>query len=147
LPLRANGMDGALGDQRLDDNGTTLATQLTAAVDDALGTGDVAAALRVWQELYGPTLGTGRWERAVEAGDAFLRIARALGSPVHSMARARDLYMSALAGASGAGSVDGVLRIAAAFADLGDDEIVTHALRIARRLAGSDTEPALPGRC
>jgi predicted nucleic acid-binding protein len=51
--------------------------------------------------------------------------------------------MSALFRASGAGSLDGVLRIASAFVDLGDDEIVTHALRIARRLAGSGTEPEL----
>jgi hypothetical protein len=135
-------MNGALGDRRVDDNGTTLTAQLTA-VDTALATGDVAAALRAWHELYGAMLGTRRWEGFAEAGDAFLRIARALGSPARGMARARDLYMSALFRASGAGSLDGVLRLASAFVDLGDDEIVTHALRIARRLAGSGTEPKL----
>jgi hypothetical protein len=136
------GMSGALGDRSLDDNGVTLATQLTA-VDTALATGDVAAALRAWHDLYGATLETRRWEGFAEAGDAFLRIARALGSPAQGMARARDLYMSALFRASGAGSLDGVLRLASAFVELGDDEIATHALRIARRLAGSGTEPGL----
>jgi hypothetical protein len=142
VAFSSRSMNGALGDRRLDDTGTTLATQLTA-VDTALATGDVAAALRAWHEVYSATLGTRRWEGFAEAGDAFLRIARALGSPAQGMARARDLYMSALFRASGAGSLDGVLRLASAFVDLGDDEIVTHALRIARRLAGSDTEPEL----
>jgi hypothetical protein len=142
VAFSSRGMNGALGDRRLDLNGATLATQLTA-VDTALATGDVAAALRAWHELYSTTLGTRRWEGFAEAGDAFLRIARALGSPAQGMARARDLYMSALFRASGAGSLDGVLRLASAFVDLGDDEIVTHALRIARRLAGSGTEPDL----
>jgi hypothetical protein len=117
-------MNGALGDRRPDDNGTTLTAQLTA-VDTALATGDVAAALRASHELYGATFGACRWEGFAEAGDAFLRIARALGSPARGMARARDLYMSALVRAGGAGSLDGVLRIASAFVELGDDEIVT----------------------
>jgi hypothetical protein len=62
---------------------------------------------------------------------ARVRIARASGSPAGVISRARDLYLSALFRASSAGSLDGVLRIASALAELGDDEVVTHSLRIA----------------
>ena len=60
--------------------------------------------------------------------------------------RARDLYLSALFRASGAGSLDGVLRLASAFVELGDDEVVTHSLRIARRLAGANPDPEIRAR-
>jgi hypothetical protein len=132
-------MDGVLGDQRLDETGPTLTSPLTA-VDAALATGDVAAALRAWHDAYDTTMHGLRWEGFAEAGDAYLRIARALGSPTSAVAQARDLYLSALLRASGTGSLDGVLRLASAFADLGDDENVTRSLRIARRLAGSEPE-------
>jgi hypothetical protein len=135
-------MDGRLGDRRLDENGATLTSALTA-VDTALATGDVPAALRAWHELYGTSLGSRRWEGFAEAGDAYLRIARALGSPAQGIARTRELYLSALVRASGAGSLDGVLRVASAFVELGDDEVVTHSLRIARRLAGFSPAPEL----
>jgi hypothetical protein len=135
-------MSGSRGDRHPDESGTTR-TALRTAVDRALAAGDLTGALRTWHELYGATLATRHWEGFAEAGDAFLRIARALGSPAHGLARARELYVSALFGASEAGSLDGVLCIASAFVELGDDEIATHALRIARRLAGSSAEPEL----
>ena len=122
-----------------------VTTHLTA-VDAALATGDVGAALRAWHAAYGATIGSRRWEGFAEAGDAYLRIARASGSPAGGISRARDLYLSALFRASGAGSLDGVLRIAAAFAELGDDEVVTNALRIARRLANANHSPELRQR-
>lgn len=105
------------------------------ALDAALAAGDLPTAVRAWQEAYGAT--GGRWEGFADAGDAYLRIARAAGSPADDISRARDLYLSALSRASGSGSLDGVLRLASAFVELGDDEIVTHSLRIARRLAAA----------
>ena len=132
-------MDDAPGDRRAEE------------IDAALATGDVTAALRAWHEAYGGMMGSRRWEGFADAGDAYLRIARASGSPSGRIARARDLYLSALLRASGSGSLDGVLRVAAAFAELGDDEVVTHSLRIARRLASDrlgrlpDTAGGLPG--
>lgn len=109
----------------------------------ALATGDVTGALRAWEETYGATLESRRWEGFADAGDAYLRIARASGSPSDGISRARDLYLSALLRASSSGSLDGVLRLASAFVDLGDDEVVTHSLRIARRLAGAHPRPGL----
>jgi hypothetical protein len=129
-------MTESTGDRHSHEDGAS-ATSPLAAIDTALAAGDVAAALHAWQEAYGGTLGSPRWEGVADAGDAYLRIARASGSPAGDIARARELYLSALFQASGAGSLDGVLRLALAFIDLGDDEIVTHSLRMARRLAAA----------
>ena len=127
-------------ERRGDEEGAMLSTHLRA-IDIALRDGDVRGALRAWNAAYGLALGSRRWETFAEAGDAYLRITRASGSPAGGISRARDLYLSALFRASGAGSLDGVLRIAAAFAELGDDEVVAHSLRIARRLASSNAQP------
>jgi hypothetical protein len=132
-------------DRRSDEEGAMLSTHLRT-IDVALAEGDVRGALRAWNAAYGLALGSRRWETFAEAGDAYLRITRASGSPAGGISRARDLYLSALFRASGAGSLDGVLRIAAAFAELGDDEVVAHSLRIARRLAGAAAQPELRER-
>jgi hypothetical protein len=138
-------MDDRLLDQHGGGDGPRLTPHI-AAVDAALASGDVAAALRAWHQAYGTILGSRRWEGFAEAGDAYLRIARASGSPAIGLARARDLYLSALFRASGAGSLDGVLRMASAFVELGDDEIVAHSLRIARRLAAGNPAAELQER-
>jgi hypothetical protein len=135
-------MDDQAGDRRSEGNGAMVTSDLTA-VDAALASGDVAAALRAWHEAYGAMMGSRRWEGFADAGDAYLRITRASGSPPGGLSRARDLYLSALFRASGSGSLDGVLRLASAFVELGDDEVVTHSLRIARRLAGGTVDPEL----
>jgi hypothetical protein len=136
--------DGSV-DRRVEEDGK-MVTALLTAVDAALAMGDVPAALRAWHEAYGAAMGSRRWEGYADAGDAYLRIARASGSPAGGIGRARDLYLSALFRASGSGSLEGVLRIASAFLELGDDEVVTHSLRIARRLAGANTRPDLRER-
>ena len=138
-------MDHDLNDLGAEQGGTSAALCLSA-VDAALAAGDVPGALRAWHEAYGAALGGRRWEGFAEAGDAYLRIARASGSPAGGISRARDLYLSALFRASGAGSLDGVLRLASAFVELGDDEVVTHSLRIARRLAGANPDPDVRAR-
>jgi hypothetical protein len=137
-------MDHEFPDRRAE-GGEAMTSSLTA-VDAALAAGDVPAALRAWHEAYGATMGSRRWEGFADAGDAYLRITRAGGSPAGGVSRARDLYLSALFRASGAGCLDGVLRLASAFVELGDDEVVAHSLRIARRLAGSNPQPELQAR-
>jgi hypothetical protein len=129
-------MDSASDDRRSGED----------TIGAALATGDVCGALRAWQEAYGAGLESRRWEAFAEAGDAYLRIARASGSRSEEISRARDLYLSALFRASGSGSLDGVLRLASAFVELGDDEVVTHSLRIARRLSGAHPRPELQER-
>jgi hypothetical protein len=138
-------MDDDPNDRGAQKGGASATLHLTA-VDVALAAGDVPGALRAWHEAYGEALGGRRWEGFAEAGDAYLRIARASGSPAGGILRARDLYLSALFRASGAGSLDGVLRLASAFVELGDDEVATHSLRIARRLAGANPDPDVRAR-
>jgi hypothetical protein len=138
-------MDDPPGDLGVREDGAPV-TPYLATVDAALARGDLAAAMRAWHGAYGATIGSRHWEGFLEAGDAYLRIARASGSPAGGISRARDLFLSALFRASGAGSLDGVLRIASAFAELGDDEVVTHSLRIARRLAGGNPDTELRER-
>ena len=115
-------------------------------VDAALAAGDVAAARSAWQVAYGAALGSRRWEGFADAADAYLRIGRASSAPDSAAPRARDLYLSALFRARDAGSLDGVLRIAAAFDNLGDRDVTVQALRMARRLAGSHPAPSVHER-
>lgn len=138
-------MDHEPRDGHTRENRAAVASHL-AGVDTALAAGDVPAALRAWHEAYGATLGTRRWEGFAEAGDAYLRIARASGSPAEDISRARDLYLSALFRASSSGSLEGVLRLASAFVELGDDEAAAHSLRIARRLAAAGGALEAPER-
>ena len=107
-----------------------------ATVDAALAAGDVPAALSAWHEAYGAALASRRWEGFADVGDAYLRIGHASSAPARAVPRARDLYLSALFRARDAGSLDGVLRIATAFAALGDHDVTVQALRMARRLPG-----------
>ncbi len=107
-----------------------------ATVDAALSAGDVTEALRAWHDTYAATVGSCSWQGLAEAAGAYLRIVRASGSPAVGISHARNLYLATLFRASSAGSLEGVLWTASAFVELGDDDIVTHSLRIARRLAG-----------
>lgn len=95
-------MNDESADRVIDEEGAMLSTQLRH-IDVALAKGDVHGALRAWNAAYGLTLGSRRWESFAEAGDAYLRITRASGSPAGGISRARDLYLSALFRASGAG--------------------------------------------
>lgn len=58
--------------------------------------------------------------------------------PVRGIERARADYLAALFRARARGSVEGVLRACEGFADLGDRDVVTVCVRVARGLAGAD---------
>ena len=135
LMSRAVSTPRALESPAVRDGAAPWAAHL-ATVDTALAVGDVPAALSAWHEAYGAALGSRRWEGFADAGDAYLRIGHASSAPASAVPRARDLYLSALFRARDAGSLDGVLRIAAAFATLGDHDVTVQALRMARRLPG-----------
>ena len=105
-----------------------------AAVDAALRAGDLAAASVASTEAYRAALGSRRWEGLVDAADAYLRVARAAGTPQTGAPHARQLYLAALFRARDAGSVEGVVRIAQAFDSLGDREAADQAIRTAQRM-------------
>ena len=106
-----------------------------ATVDAALEKGDVPAALQAWGEAYSAALRSRRWEGYADVSDAYLRIGRVADVPGSAVPRARELYLTALFRARDTGSLDGVLRVAVAFAALGDHEVTNEVLRMARRLA------------
>lgn len=104
-------------------------------VDAALGEGDVPGALRAWHLAYQGALGSRQWSPMIATGDAWLRIGAAGGGD-DPRPRARRQYLRALFRAREQGSLDGVLQAAAAFASLGDREVVEQCLRIAERVGG-----------
>ena len=111
-------------------------------VEDAIGRRDISTAVRAWHDLWGAALGSRRWEPMITAGDAFVAIGRAAGTPNGAKPNARQAYLTALFRARRDGAVDGVLRSAAAFAALEDWEVASQCLRIADDLARASGDPA-----
>jgi hypothetical protein len=115
-------------------------------VDVALADQDVLGAERAWQEAYLDAIGNWRWEGMLEVADAYLRIGQARHRRQASAARARNLYLAALYRARDQRSVDGLLRIAEAFARLGASNEVESCLRVAEALAAEVPDPRVPER-
>lgn len=104
-------------------------------IDDALERKAVEAAIRASHDAYGAAFAVRKWEAMVAVGNAMLRIAGVARSPHGLKPNARQAYLVGLIRARRDGSVDGVLRVAEAFAALGDGEIARQCLVIAARLA------------
>ena len=108
-----------------------LWTSPLAQVERALANGDRAAALSWWRDANAAALQSGQWEGMVEVGDAARRLEA-------GRVLARQAYLTALFRARQQRSLDGVLRAAAGFGELGDHDVLDQALRIAAREAGLD---------
>ncbi len=103
-----------------------------AAIDHALAGGNAGRAIVEWRDAYGVALGSRRWEAMVSMGDAAVKIdvlaSRPTGGqPTGFRAEARQAYLRALFDARAAGSDEGIQRVAAAFASLGDGEMAARA--------------------
>ena len=111
-------------------------------VEAALASHDVRTAHEAVREVvrdaHATSLRTHAWAPLLQAGDAQQRVEQASGFPALGKERARVAYLAALFHAREARSLDGVLQAAAAFANLGDADVVTQALVVARELAGRD---------
>lgn len=105
-------------------------------VDEAVSRNDVARAALLWREAYAAALRSRHWEGMVAVGDAYRRLGDLGGFRKASEAKARETYLAALFRAHQDGSFDGVLRVAEAFAELGDRDAVEQCLPVARTLAG-----------
>ena len=105
------------------------------AVDEALASKDLGAAVKAWHDASSAALGSRRWKGMADVADAYLRIGEAAGFRKPWEPRAREIYLSALFRARHERSLEGILRVADAFAGLGDRDVVEQALRIAERLA------------
>ena len=113
----------------------------TRAVDEALARKDLSMAIRSWHDAYGAALGSRRWEGMVEVGDAYLRIGETAGLRKPWEPKAQEIYLNAFSRAHLQGALDGVLRVAEAFAGLGDHEVAEQCLRVASRLAVQGRDP------
>lgn len=112
-------------------------------MDDALGRGDVGAAIRARHAAYVTALESSRWEGLVAVGDASLRLARFRGEGAAMLPEVRRAYLGALFCARDQRSVEGVLRVAEAFASLGEGDVADQVLVMALALAASSpTAPA-----
>jgi hypothetical protein len=124
---------GAAGASEKTGSGESWAPPL-AAVERALGRGDIATAEQALRDAYTAAVGSRTWEGMVEVGDAYRRVGKA------SEARARAAYLAALFRARQQGSLAGVSRVAEGFAALGDREVVTLCIRVAKELAARLTD-------
>src|SRR5262245_57646693 len=97
---------------------------LQVGVDTALQHGDFLTALRATQAAHRRAARDRRWESLMEVGDAYSRIAGQTGAPAAAGEGARDAYQAALQSARRAQALDGVLRAAEGFAQLGDADDV-----------------------
>jgi hypothetical protein len=77
----------------------------------------------------------------VATGDAYRRLGERANFRKVSDAKAREAYLTALFRARSEGSLDGVLRAAERFADLGDHAVVEQCLGVARSVAARSRDP------
>lgn len=110
-------------------------------VDEALARGDVDGARTAWRDAYLAAVEDPRWQGMAALGDAALSIGRAAGAPQACKVQARQSYVAALLRACQQRSLDGVLRAAGAFAELGDRETAERCRRIADELARRAAAP------
>jgi hypothetical protein len=122
------------------EGGAASARSPQVSVEAALEHGDLLTAFRTTEGAHRRAIRDRRWESLIDVRDAYYRIAGQTGAPHVARQRAHDAYEAALHGARRAESLDGMLRAAESFAQLGDVEEVELSLQVARDLAGSDSE-------
>jgi hypothetical protein len=111
-----------------------------ASLADTPARRTLEAALRNWRAAYRRAEARGGADELVEAGDLYRRLGEISGTPEAFDDKAREIYALALARARREESLHGILRVAEAFAALGDRSSLDRALAIARSLAASDPE-------
>ncbi len=115
-------------------------------MDHALARHDVSAAAFAWRDAYGAGLRRRRWDALIDLGDGALRMATTTGERRVARAQAGDLYLLAVIRADRERSLDGILRSARAFADIGDVDRTEQTLRLAGRLVAQDAAADAPLR-
>jgi hypothetical protein len=110
-------------------------------VDAALARNDLAGAEILWGDAYVAAIKSRHWEGMVAAGDTYRRLGELGGFRKISDAKAREAYLAALFRARNRGSLEGVLRAAQGFAELGDQAVVEKCIRVARSVAARSWNP------
>ncbi len=134
------GFAAAAPDARADDAAAVRASDRPwspslRAVGAALNRHDTKGALRALRDADRRAVDAAGWDGVLEVGDAYVRAAGASRSRKMCLLRARQSYLAALHRARRQGSLDGVLRTAGRFAQLGDRESTEQCWVIAEELA------------
>ena len=135
---------GTVGDEASADHALAREAQIALdlqRMDDALARGDLAGAELRWRDAHAAALKSSHWEGMVAVGDGYRRLGERANFRKTSDAKARETYLAALFRARSAGSVEGVLRAAERFADLGDHAVVEQCLGVARSVAARSRDP------
>jgi hypothetical protein len=134
------------GTPQAEHRGDARDTALTSwsghlrAVDRALGRRDADGARQAWERAHLAAVESLSWEGLIEAGRACLRIGSAIGSQPAAEPEARREFFAALYRACRENSLEGILRAAKAFHELGDREVVEECLGLAElRVDGEQT--------
>ena len=110
-------------------------------VEAAMARNDLAGAEILWGDAYVAAIKSRHWEGMVAAGDTYRRLGALGGFRKVSDAKAREAYLAALFRARNRGSLEGVLRAAQGFAELGDQAVVEQCIRVARSVAARSWNP------
>lgn len=114
--------------------------------DGSLAMLDRSGVMRAWNESWDAALTSRRWDALIAVGDDALRLGDLDGAPETARANARLAYRAALIRARASHSVEGTLRVADAFANIGDFDAAEAALRVARQLVASNPDRNLRAR-
>jgi len=111
---------------------TAFWDQYIRVMDEARARGDFRAADAARQTAYAAALGSERWDAMAAIGDASARLAEDFpGLCVTLFPELRRIYWTALLRARRDSSLDGVLRVSEALADLGDRDGARAGLTVA----------------
>jgi hypothetical protein len=110
-------------------------------VEAAMARNDLAGAEILWGDAYVAAIKSRHWEGMVAAADTYRRLGELGGFRKISDAKAREAYLAALFRARNRGSLEGVLRAAQGFAELGDQAVVEQCIRVARSVAARSWNP------
>ncbi len=122
---------------RSSDRDVALSDQYIKVMDEALARGDANAARMARDAAYLAALGSLRWEAMAAVGDASVRFAASTGVGPALQPAVRRSYLVALYRARSQGSLEGVLRVSGAFAELGDREVAREGLAMAASMAAA----------
>jgi hypothetical protein len=112
---------------------------LLAQMDGALARDQLGGAEVLWREAWVAALRSRHWEGMIAVADAYRQLGARAG--FRADAKARQLYLAALFRARAEMSLEGVLRAAQGFAELGDREVVDRCIRAAWGVAAQTRNP------
>jgi hypothetical protein len=111
------------------------------SVADALARNDLSGAELAWREAYAAALKSRHWEGMVAVGDAYRVVGERGRFRKNAEAKAREAYLTAFLRARAEASLEGILRAADRFAELGDRGVVEQCIRVARGIAAKTRDP------